>query len=71
MGENIMSKPYSAQRWWDNPMPVDSLCNTCIYQKGCECAKYPSGIPDVILDKSFPKPGKEVDKTYCEYREEK
>ncbi len=69
-GGDRMSKLYSDQRWWDNPMPIDSLCNTCIYQKGIECDKYPKGIPDVILNKSFPVPGKAVDKTYCEYRKE-
>ena len=70
-GGDMMEKPYSDKRWWDNPMPIDSMCNFCIYQKGIECDKYPKGIPNDILDKSFPEPGKETDKTYCEYRVEK
>lgn len=71
-GGDIMSKPYSDKRWWDNPMPIDSLCNFCKYDRGfLKCDKYPNGIPQDITDKSFPEPGKEIDKTYCEYREER
>ncbi len=65
------SKPYSNSRWWDNPMPVDSLCNNCKYYQGyLNCGKRKSKIQRDILDKSFPGTEK-FDENYCQYREEK
>ena len=70
-------KPYSHPRWWDNPMPIDSLCNFCAFHRIFqECDKYPDGIPNEIFNKSFPtfyRPAidpesKRFDENYCEYR---
>lgn len=33
-GEDMMRKPYSDKRWWDNPMPIDSLYNFYKYDRG-------------------------------------
>lgn len=64
-------KPYSGRRWFDNPMPISSLCNQCKKWKGRgKCEKYIPQIPSEVIDKSFP--GTEnFDEGYCPYRENK
>lgn len=62
-------KPYSDKRWWDNPMPVFSLCGKCKYWKGFGKCEKLSTVPDEILDKSFPGTER-FDENYCQYREE-
>lgn len=78
----MKQKPYSHPRWWDNPMPRFSLCDTaCKYRldilKSEKRGEMPfvicekrGEIPWEIFDKSFP--GTEMfDENYCQYREEK
>lgn len=68
-----MGKPYSDKRWWVASKPLDSGCNFCkLYLGNVKCEKYPEGIPGNVLDKSFPKPGRE-DKfpEYCKFRKDK
>lgn len=61
-------KPYSDPRWWDNPMPSFSDCGACIYHRGRrKCDKYPEGIPDKIMGRSFPRTDT-YKKKYCKYR---
>lgn len=64
-------KPYSERRWWDNPMPISSLCDKCIYWKGFgKCEKYEDKVPRETLNKSFP--GTEnFQEDYCPYRRSK
>lgn len=67
----MWEEPYSHPRWWDNPMPVSSLCEKCEYcRRGVTCEKYPLQIPDELYDKSFPGTD-EFDENYCSYRVEK
>ncbi len=67
----MYEEPYSHPRWWDNPMPVSSLCEKCIYcGPGVTCEKYPLQIPDELYDKSFPGAA-EFDENYCPDRTEK
>lgn len=64
-------KPYSDRRWWDNPMPIFSLCGKCKHWRGRDkCDKYDSIIPEKVMDKSFPGT-EEYDENYCPYRTEK
>lgn len=66
-----MSKPYTDEKWYDNPGFVPSLCNECPNWLGRgKCKKYISKIPDEILNKSFPGSEK-YDEKYCSYRENK
>ena len=63
-----MKKPYSDRRWWDNPMPISSLCGDCLHWHVFgKCDKYETKVPREVLDKSFP--GTEnFDENYCPYR---
>lgn len=64
-------KPYSDRRWWDNPMPISSLCNICENWLGRgKCKKYQDKVPREILEKSFPGTER-FEEDYCEYRKEK
>ena len=64
-------KPYSDHRWWDNPMPISSLCNSCENWLGrVKCKKYEDEVPREILNKSFPRT-ENFKENYCEYRKEK
>lgn len=64
-------KPYSAPRWWDNPMGITSLCCSCkFYMSTGECIKYGCEVPREVLLKSFPGTS-HYEENYCSYREEK
>ena len=63
---NVNKKPYSDQRWRDDPQAVVSLCSVCqrfLLEKSKElrkpvCKKCPDGIPSDLLDlaENDPKP---------------
>ena len=64
-------KSYSDRRWWDNPMPVSSLCDKCIHWKGFgKCEKFKDKVPREILEKSFPGT-RNFDEGYCKNRKQK
>lgn len=43
-------KPYSDNRFWDNPQAKDVQCNSCTYYKGfAKCEAFPDGIPRELL----------------------
>lgn len=64
-------KLYSDRRWWDNPMPISSLCGKCSRWHGFgKCDKYKDSVPEEVLEKSFPGTEK-FDNDYCPYRKNK
>lgn len=47
-------KPYSDPRWWDNPKPKGTQCNSCKHFYGFrKCKAFPDGIPRELSTSKF------------------
>lgn len=60
----MKKKPYSDQRWWDDPKPKMCACGNCAHYDGfLKCKAFPERIPNDLLtveishDKPYPNDG--------------